>query len=160
MTLDSDRALHGPETVASDAGEHEPAADITTRADVLRLVERFYERAFTDDLVGPIFTDIAEMDLAAHLPVMGDFWETVLFRTGSYRRNALRVHAELHARAPLTPEHFGRWLDLWKSTVDDLFAGPKAELAKTQATRVAWSMSRRLMGESGSEFVTLTRGSA
>ena len=32
----------------------------------------------------------AEPDLSAHLPVMCDFWETVLLRAGRYRRNALR----------------------------------------------------------------------
>lgn len=134
-------------------------ADIALGDDVKRLIEDFYARAFADELIGHIFTDVAHMDLATHLPVMCDFWETVLFRTGTYRRNALHVHLDLHHRAPLTGEHFARWLDLWKATVDDLFAGPKAELAKTQATRIAWSMSRRLLGESGSEFITITRGS-
>ena len=42
----------------------------------------------------------------------------------------------------------------------DLAAGEKAELAKVQASRVAWSMTRRLNGESGSEFVTLRHRSA
>ena len=74
-----------------------------------------------------------------------------------YQRNALAVHAELHARCPLRTEHFTRWLALWRATVDDHFAGITAELAKTQAERIAWSISRRLLGASGSEFVTITR---
>ncbi|MGH3782975.1 MAG: hypothetical protein ACRDRO_20720, partial [Pseudonocardiaceae bacterium] len=41
-----------------------------------------------DDSLGPIFVDIAQLDLAAHLPVMCDFWETVLLRAGLYHRNA------------------------------------------------------------------------
>jgi hypothetical protein len=36
-------------------------------------------------------------------------------------------------------------------------AGVKAELTKTQAKRIAWSISRRLLGASGSEFVTIER---
>jgi hemoglobin len=97
------------------------------------------------------------MNLDMHLPVMGDFWQTVLFLAGLYRRNALQVHADLHAAAPLRAEHFARWLALWTTTVDDSFAGEKAELAKTQAARISYSISRRLLGESSTEFVTIQR---
>ena len=134
--------------------------DLANRDDVERLVVTFYETAFRDPLIGPIFTDVAHMDLAVHLPIMGDFWETVLFRTGAYRRNALQVHVALHARHPLTGEHFARWLELWDGTVDALYAGPIAERAKLQAARIAGSMERRLAGRSGSAFETLSRHEA
>lgn len=132
--------------------------DVRDRRDIERLVRAFYKRAFLDELLGPIFTDVAQMDLEAHLPVMCDFWETVLFRAGLYRRNALAVHTVLHAKAQLNAEHFGRWLDLWMQTVDQEFHGAKAELAKVQAARIAWSISRRLLGDSGSEHITISRG--
>lgn len=131
--------------------------DFESRDDIDVVVRDFYGRAFADPLLGPIFTDIAHMDLEAHMPVMLDFWETVLFRAGLYKRNALAVHVDLHAKAALTAEHFGRWIDLWHATVDDHFSGEVADRAKVQAARIAWSMSRRLMGESGSKFVTITR---
>ena len=126
------------------------------RADIARLVETFYTRAFADPVLGPIFTDIAQMDLEAHMPIMCDFWETVLFRSGAYRRNALQVHVALHARHPLTGADFGRWLELWRETLDEHFAGPAAERAKLQATRIAGSMERRLAGGSGSAFETVS----
>jgi hemoglobin len=126
--------------------------DLTDRTDVEGLVTAFYRTAFADPLIGPIFTDVARMDLDHHLPIMCDFWETVLFRAGLYRRNALQVHYVLNARHPLTEAHFERWLELWKTTVDECFVGAKADLAKTQATRIAGSMQRRLSGRSGSEF--------
>lgn len=140
-----------------EAGELPVRPDLADRADVERLVRAFYRSAFADELLGPIFVDVARMDLEAHLPVMCDFWETVLFRAGLYRRNALAVHTHLHALFPLRSEHFARWLALWTATVDELFAGQKAELAKTQAARIAWSISRRLLGASGSEFVSIAR---
>lgn len=118
--------------------------DITGRSDIRALLRAFYGRAFRDELLGPVFVDVARMDLEAHLPVICDFWETVLFRTGGYRRNALAPHQRLHARAGLTPAHFARWLALWCDTVDDRHAGPKAELAKVQAHRMAGAMSRRI----------------
>ncbi len=130
--------------------------DLRDRNDVYTLVNDFYRRAFADDLLGPIFIDVAQMDLAHHLPIICDFWETVLFRAGLYKRNALAMHVSLNARAPLTTEHFDRWLEIWGSTVDENFAGEKAELAKVQAARIAGSMNRRLRGRSGSDFETIS----
>jgi hemoglobin len=129
--------------------------DLAGREDALAVVTEFYRRAFDDGLLGPVFRDVARLDLATHLPVIADFWATVLFRAGTYRRNLLGVHLDLHERFPLTAAHFTRWLALWADTVDDLFAGEKADLAKSQAERIAWSMIRRLRREDASELVTI-----
>lgn len=134
-----------------------PVRDLVDREDVAQLVTAFYRAAFTDSLIGPVFTDVAHLDLERHLPIMCDFWETVLWGAGLYRRNALQLHLMLHARHPLGPEHFDRWLTLWEATLDARFAGPVAERARVQATRIAGSMQRRLAGRSGSAFETLTR---
>ena len=63
----------------SATGAGQALRDLTNRDDVEFLVRNFYARAFADPLLGPIFVDVARMDLAAHLPVMCDFWQTVLF---------------------------------------------------------------------------------
>lgn len=131
--------------------------DITDRADIARLIVDFYTAAFEDPLIGPIFTDVAHLDLDKHLPIMADFWESALFRAGTYRRNALQLHFLLHAQHPLEKKHFDRWLSIWTQTIDGLFDGPVAVHAKVQAERIAGSMQRRLAGESGSEFVTIGR---
>ncbi len=126
------------------------------RADVEEVVDAFYRAVFADPLIGPIFTDIAQVDLRRHLPVMYDFWDTVLFGTGSYRRNALQAHLALHARHPLEEAHFARWLELWGDTLDARFAGPHAERAKLQAGRIAGSIGRRLAAHDGREPLILT----
>ncbi len=118
--------------------------DIRDRDDIARLIVVFYESAFADPALGPIFTEIAQIDLPAHMPIMCDFWETVLFQAGKYGRNAFDVHLDLHRQVALSPMHFQRWLDIWEATVDDLFDGPKAIQAKVQAGRIAGSISRRL----------------
>jgi len=130
-------------------------ADLHDRADVERLVRTFYLTVFDDPLIGPIFTDVAHMDLEHHLPIMCDFWETVLFRAGLYRRNALALHVALHAKRELTLADFERWYAIWTATVDSLFTGEKATLAKVQAERIAGSIHRRLQGGSGSDFETI-----
>ena len=131
--------------------------DIASRADIAIVVRSFYEGAFEAPMLGPVFIDIARMDLDEHLPVICDFWESALFTPGIYRRNALQVHVDLHDQAHLTPEHLGRWVDLWHATVDAHFQGEVADHAKEQGSRIAWSMSRCLMGASGSEFVAIRR---
>lgn len=123
--------------------------DIADRDDLTELLRDFYGRAFRDDLLGPVFVDVARMDLEQHLPTICDFWETVLFRTGSYRRNALQPHMRLHGRTELTPAHFDRWLALWQATVTDRHAGPNADLARLQGRRIAGAMSRRITGTDG-----------
>ena len=118
--------------------------DIETRDDVERLVRAFYGRAMTDPLIGWLFVDVAKLDLEAHVPRITSFWETILLGAQSYGGGAFRPHAALHARATLRQAHFDRWLVLWGETVDELFAGPRAELAKAHAQRVARAFHGRL----------------
>jgi len=69
--------------------------DIENREDIDLLMESFYSKAMTDEQIGYIFTDVAKLDLEHHLPIIGDFWEALLFRTGDYARygrNPLQVH--------------------------------------------------------------------
>ena len=119
-------------------------SDIEKRADCERLVRAFYERALEDPIIGWIFVDVAKLDLEAHVPVIASFWETMLLGGQSYSGGAFRPHADLHARIGLRSGHFERWLMLWKTTVDELFAGERAELAKAHALRVAAAFQRRL----------------
>ena len=118
--------------------------DIETRADCERLVREFYARAFADPIIGFLFTDIAKLDLEAHVPRITSFWETILLGARSYGGGAFRPHAAPHAKVPLLRGHFDRWLTLWSDTVDDLFAGERAELAKAHARRVAHAFHGRL----------------
>jgi hemoglobin len=118
--------------------------DIETREDCERLVRAFYGRAMSDPLIGWLFTDVAHLDLEAHVPVITSFWETILLGAKTYGGGAFAPHARLHMRAPLRPAHFERWLVLWTTTVDELFAGERAELAKAHAKRVARAFSSRL----------------
>jgi hemoglobin len=119
-------------------------ADIQTRSDCERLVRAFYGRALTDDVIGFLFTDVAHLDLETHVPQITSFWETILLGAQSYRGGAFRLHAELNLQARIRPGHFARWLALWTATVDELFKGPRADLAKAHANRVARAFSERL----------------
>jgi hemoglobin len=118
--------------------------DIESREDIEQLVRAFYGRAFEDPILGFIFTDVARLDLEEHLPRIAAFWETILLGARSYSGGAFAPHAALNAKVRLFPGHFERWLWLWRGTVDELFAGERAELAKAHANRVATAFVQRL----------------
>ncbi len=121
-----------------------PVADIETRADCERLVRAFYGRALADPVIGFLFTDVAQIDLEAHVPRITDFWETVLLGGTAYRGGVFGPHLRLHQKAGLRAGHFTRWLALWSETVDGLFAGERAETAKAHAVRTANAFVSRL----------------
>ncbi len=126
--------------------------DIRTTADCERLVRVFYGRAMVDPIIGFLFTDVAKLDLEAHIPRITRFWDTILLDAHSYGGGAFRPHIELNARVALKRGHFDRWLHLWNLTVDELFAGERAELAKAHAKRVAVAFESRLRSHERGEF--------
>ena len=121
-----------------------PRLDIASREDCERLVRTFYGRALTDPVIGFIFVDVARLDLDVHVPKITSFWETILLGAQSYAGGAFRPHAAINVQVPLRAGHFERWLWLWRMTVDELFAGERAELAKSHADRVARAFHARL----------------
>ncbi|MFT3681326.1 MAG: group III truncated hemoglobin [Ferruginibacter sp.] len=111
--------------------------DITSRTDIENLITHFYEKVKTDKTIGFIFTDVVKMDWPHHIPVIVDFWETILLDNPVYKKNAMEVHYSLNKIVPLQKEHFESWRQLFSTTVDDLFEGKTATLAKTRAKGIA-----------------------
>jgi hemoglobin len=66
--------------------------DLANRGDVEALLRRFYGQVLVDDTLAEPFTEIRMSGLESHLPVMCDFWQTVLFRAGLYGGSAVRAH--------------------------------------------------------------------
>ncbi len=114
--------------------------DITSRPDIERLVDTFYGLVRGDDLLGPIFDDVAHVDWAEHLPKMYAFWDAVLFGTPGFKGNPLATHVMLSRKTALTEREFGRWITLFHQTVDQEFAGPMAIEAKRRAEQIAMTM--------------------
>jgi hemoglobin len=121
-----------------------PIHDLAGRDDLEALLRDFYGHALEDPLLRHIFVDVAHMDLEAHLPVICDFWQKVLFNVGTYNGQAMTVHRRINDRAPLTAAHFDRWLALWGEAIDRSFAGPVADAAKAHAKRMAAVFLRQL----------------
>ena len=111
--------------------------DIETREDLEILLERFYNILLADEGIGYLFTEVARIDMSHHLPLITDFWDSILLGSGTYRKDAMQPHLILHSKSPLQKHHFEIWLHHFKQTVDQLFEGPKALLAKQRAESIA-----------------------
>lgn len=121
--------------------------DIENREDIQLLVNTFYEKIKADNLIGFIFNDLVKVNWEKHLPVMYDFWENSLFYTGGYTGNPMDMHKRLNRMIPLITAHFDRWNKLFSATVDELFTGEKATLAKQRACSISTVMQIKLSEE-------------
>jgi hemoglobin len=122
--------------------------DITTRADIELLVNAFYNKIKQDAVIGFIFTDIAKVNWEKHLPVMYDFFENMLFYTGSYTGNPMELHKKVNNLLPLTTVHFAQWEFLFNTTVDELFTGATAKLVKLRAMSISKVMQLKILDNS------------
>lgn len=118
--------------------------DIATRSDIDQLVSDFYRQAINDPLIGRIFTNVAHLDLSVHLPVICDFWESILLGNMIYRGNPMLKHLDLARKTPLEAEHFARWLSLWEATVQANYTGEKAALAVQRARDIGRLMLHKI----------------
>ena len=118
--------------------------DIENRQDIEFLVDEFYKKVVPDELIGFIFTDVVALDWETHIPVMYDFWESILLGAMKYKGNAMLNHIELNQKEPLKPAYFDRWLLLWESTVRANFQGVRAQQAIQRASQIGELMKYKV----------------
>lgn len=111
----------------------EKKKDIESLNDIKLLVNSFYEKVREDELLGPIFEERIKGNWQPHLEKMYTFWQTVLAFDHTYSGRPFDPHATM----PVEKAHFERWVGLFKTTVDTLFVGEKAEEIKTKAMNTA-----------------------
>lgn len=105
----------------------QPLPNLTDRQGIVRLVDRFYERIREDDQLGPVFSEVAKVNWETHLPKMYDFWDTVLFRSGTFRGNPIGAHAKLVLHTDMSWAKFDHWLGMFRESVAELFQGENAD---------------------------------
>ncbi len=122
--------------------------DIQGRKDIEHLVNEFYEKVKKDDLLSGYFSHV---NWNKHLPLMYSFWENTLLFTGGYFGNPLKSHQTFHKFKPLNEELFLRWQELFIKSVDEQFAGEKAELAKQRAMSISTVMLMKIVQHVGQQ---------
>lgn len=120
--------------------------DLDSRENIAFFVDSFYQRLLADEQLSPIFVDVAEIDLAVHLPHIKDYWCKLLLGDKQYQRHTMDIHRQLHAKRSLQADDFERWLAFFKETVDEYFVGERAQRAKLVAAAIATNMERALSG--------------
>ena len=111
--------------------------DIQNRKDVQKIVNNFYQKLLSNKEFEHLFIKVAEIDVLTHIDIIIDFWESVLFQVGKYKRDLIDKHLALNHLHRLNEKHFEEWLQLFNESVDELYEGEKAKKAKDQAFSLA-----------------------
>jgi len=113
-------------------------ADIVERKDIKHLVVAFYKKVRKHNTLGPIFNQIIS-DWEGHFELLTDFWETQLFLNRKYHGNPVSSHQVVDEKMnnSVTLEHFGLWLNIWFETIDELYEGETAWIAKNRAQKMS-----------------------
>ena len=83
---------------------------------IYRVVHAFYEKVRDDPSLAPIFENAIQGQWNIHLSRMVNFWSNVMLASRRYKGEPLPVHVRL---AHLQPNHFDRWLLLFRQTLDE-----------------------------------------
>lgn len=118
--------------------------DLDSREQVEHFVDLFYQRLLADEVMAPIFLDVAAVELDRHLPHIKDYWCKLLLGERGYQRHTMNIHRQLHGKQALRPAEFERWLDHFGVALDAHFTGPQTEKARRIATTIAGNMEKGL----------------
>lgn len=112
-------------------------SDIESRDHIQTIMRQFYDKLLADESISYIFTEVAQVNLEHHFPILVDFWDSVLFGTGVYNKNAMLVHIELAKKTKLSPSHFTTWLAYLEETINALHSGKYADEMYSRAKNIA-----------------------
>ncbi|AUD01655.1 group III truncated hemoglobin [Spirosoma pollinicola] len=108
------------------------------------LVDSFYEKVQADAFIGPVFTDVAQVDWTKHLPKMYAFWESLILGNNAYDGHPFRPHLIINQQHTLTIDHFDRWLKLFSATLSENFTGEAVDEVRQRATQIALVWANKL----------------
>jgi hemoglobin len=123
------------------AGAMPNGRDAITEETLKALVTAFYARVRQDPELGPIFNDVIS-DWPHHLSKLTDFWHSVMLTSGRFKGNPMLKH--MTHRARMNPEHFTRWLALWRQATDELMPPAAAAALQAKAERIGESLQLAL----------------
>lgn len=115
--------------------------DIRDREDVFLLVSSFYTKVRANQKIGHFFNETIT-NWPEHLEKLTDFWETNLFMVSKFKGNLMKAHKEVDSEFnnSIQQEHFGEWLNMWHQTIDELFEGERANIARNKARNMAHNL--------------------
>jgi hemoglobin len=122
---------------------------------VKELVHGFYALVRADTEIGPIFDKVIADQWDSHLAKMCDFWSSVMLMTGRYKGNPMIAHMRLKT---VRPEHFQRWLALFRRAAHEICPPAIAELFISRAENIARSLQLGMFFKPGHPAKASTAG--
>ena len=126
---------------------------LDNRTAIEELIHAFYTKVQADELLGPVFNNVHNFSWDTHIPVMVDFWETLLLHTATYKGNTMAKHLELNRRTPLTTEYFDQWKLLFYETLDNMFEGKGVEEARKRVEAMSGLMQYKIRESERKGFI-------
>ena len=113
-------------------------ARIESEFEIEMLIDTFYEKVLEHEELSYFFSE-AVMNWEFHKQMFIKYWSKQILFTDSYEGSPLNRHIEVDHRfgRSFTKYHFEEWTRLWVETIDILFEGDKAELAKESGVNMA-----------------------
>jgi hemoglobin len=121
----------------SDNPRRQPVHPQIDEEMIRALVHGFYDRVRADGEIGPIFNRVIGNGWDEHLAKMCDFWSSVMLMSGRYKGNPMVAHMRLKM---VQPQHFERWLSLFRETARAVCPGEIATLFIGRAENIARSL--------------------
>lgn len=106
----------------------------------------FYREVIFDDLLGPVFDEVAEVDWSIHIPKLVDYWSRIILDEPGPPTSIIGVHRSLHQLEPMGPAHCDRWWDLWCTSIESRWAGPGADTARRHGAALMGGLARHVFG--------------
>ncbi|MBI2722345.1 MAG: group III truncated hemoglobin [Bacteroidetes bacterium] len=110
--------------------------DINSKEDIELLIRNFYNTLLQINEMKPPFEGL---DFEKHIPHIVAFWAFVLLDEEGYKTNVFDKHINL----PIKPHMFDIWLKTFTDSVNELYIGEKADMAKQRATVLAFTFKSK-----------------
>ena len=108
-----------------------------------RIVRGFYAKIRTDGELAPIFELAVQGNWEPHLLKMKDFWSSVMLKTHRYNGRPMPKHMAL---TQVRPEHFDRWLELFRENAREICTDDIAARFIERAEMIAESFKLGMFG--------------
>ena len=111
---------------------------IEDQMDIYLLIDSFYEKVLQHEELAYFFKH-AVGNWPVHKQAFVRYWSKQILFTDSYPDSPLQAHIQIDQMYDnnFRKEHFEEWSRLWCDTVDALFTGDKADLAKESGSNMA-----------------------
>jgi hemoglobin len=113
--------------------------------DVSLLIDTFYQKVLEHPELSYYFSE-AILNWPFHKERFMLYWTRQILFTDTYEGTPLHQHVAVDQKFErgFNKGHFDEWARLWMETVDELFDGPKAELAKESGTNMAKNIYHKM----------------